>query len=111
MSWRINSKKTRSLGTIQRLEVLKIVSKAKDIGLSVQQICRNIQIAKSFYYFRLKNTDDKFLKDKGSLEIIKEIFVNQKSKAGIRTIFIILKNKYGITMNLKKIAKIKKNMD
>lgn len=101
-------KKTRALGTIQRDEVLKIVSKGKEIGISVQQTCQFMQMRRSSYYYKLKHQGDKFLKDKESLKIIKKIFIDQKEKAGIRTIYMILKNKYKIKMNLKKIARIKK---
>ena len=89
---------------MQRREVLRIVSKGKEMGLSVQQICQAIQIPRSSCYYKLKHAKDKYLKDKASLEMIKEIFIKQKCKAGIRTIFMILKNKYGITMNVKKIV-------
>ena len=46
--------------------------------------------------------------DAQSLQIIREIFEKHHKKAGIRTIAMKLQKNYGIVMNLKKIARIKK---
>ena len=48
------------------------------------------------------------MKDKGLLRLIEAIFYAKRQKAGIRTIAMILRNKYGVVANLKKIARIKK---
>ena len=47
-------------------------------------------------------------KDLPDLLLIQKIFYKKYKKAGIRTIAMDLQNKYGVTMNLKKIARIKK---
>ena len=47
-------------------------------------------------------------KDALALRLIGEIFNKKHQKAGIRTIAMDLQTKYGIVMNLKKIARIKK---
>ena len=47
-------------------------------------------------------------KEEPDLQLISEIFYKKHKKAGIRTIAMILQNKYGVIMNIKKIARIKK---
>ena len=74
----------------------------------MQQICKISHISRSSCYYTLKHRDDKVQKDASDLCLIQEIFYKKHKKAGIRTIAMILQNKYGITMNLKKIARIKK---
>lgn len=75
--------------------------------MSVKQICQITKISRISIYYKIKHKDDKFLKNKGALQLIKDIFDKKRQKAGIRTIAMILQNKYGIIMNLKKIARIK----
>ena len=72
------------------------------------QICKISHIPRSSCYYTLKHRDDKAQKDASDLGLIQEIFYKRHKKAGIRTLAMILQNKYGITMNLKKIARIKK---
>ena len=67
-----------------------------------------MQLSRSSYYYKQKHVFDKQEKDKPSLHLIKEVFEDNKQKAGIRTIAMMLENKYGIKMNLKKIARIKR---
>lgn len=74
----------------------------------MQQICKISHISRSSCYYTLKHRDDKVQKDASDLGLIQDIFDKKHKKAGIRTIAMILQNKYGITMNLKKIARIKK---
>ena len=74
----------------------------------MQQICKISHIPRSSCYYTLKHRDDKVQKDASDLGLIQDIFDKKHKKAGIRTIAMILQNKYGITMNLKKIARIKK---
>lgn len=76
--------------------------------MSVKQVCQITQISRSSFYYKVNHKDDKSLKDKSALQLIKDIFDKKHQKAGIRTISMILRKKYGITMNLKKIARIKK---
>ena len=74
----------------------------------MQQICKISHISRSSCYYTLKHRDNKVQKDASDLGLIQDIFDKKHKKAGIRTIAMILQNKYGITMNLKKIARIKK---
>lgn len=76
--------------------------------MSMMQISQATQIAKSSCYYKMKHKDDKSLKDKEIYELIKYIFDIKHQKAGIRTIAMILRNKFGMTVNLKKIARIKR---
>lgn len=64
-------------------------------------------VSKSGYYYWLKTKEDRILKDKDDLELIKKIFDKKHQKAGWRTIQMILKNDYGKIMNHKKIRRIK----
>lgn len=76
--------------------------------MSIKQVCQITKISRSSFYYKVRHKDDKFLKDKSALQLVKDIFDKKHQKAGIRTIAMILQNKYGIIMNLKKIARIKK---
>lgn len=76
--------------------------------MSVKQICQATHISRSSYYYRLQHKDEKFLRDKNTLQLIREVFNKGHQKAGIRTIAMILQNKYKIKVNLKKIARIKR---
>lgn len=67
-----------------------------------------MQISKSSYYYKRKHCADREKKDKAFLRLIEEIFYAQHEKVGIRTIAMILKNKYDTIVNLKKIARIKR---
>lgn len=78
------------------------------MGLTVKQICKIIHISRSTCYYTLKHKDYKKQKDRADLVLIQAIFNKKHQKIGIRTISMILQNKYGITINLKKIARIKK---
>jgi transposase InsO family protein len=69
------------------------------------------QVSKSGYYRWLRHKDDKFLKDKPDYDMIKDICNAKKHRVGIRTISMILRNQYGIIMNIKKINRIKKLYD
>lgn len=60
------------------------------------------------YYWK-KNRDKKALKDLSSLHIVKNIFENKKSKAGIRSIVMEARRKFGIRINHKKVARLKKD--
>lgn len=67
-----------------------------------------MKTSRSSFYYKVRHKDDKFLKDKSALQLVKDIFDKKRQKAGIQTIAMILQNKHGIIMNLKKIARIKK---
>lgn len=88
--------------------MIEIISKGKEIGLSDQNICKIIQISKNSYYYNRKHHMDKTVKGKPLLCLIEEIFYAKRKEAGIRSIAMILQNKYGISVNLKKTARIKK---
>lgn len=76
--------------------------------MRVKQICQVTHISRSSCYYKIKHKDDKFFRDKNILQLIKDIFNKKHHKIGIRTIAMILRNKYNIVVNLKKIARIKK---
>lgn len=67
-----------------------------------------MQIAKSSYYYQQKHHSDKEQKDQPLVQLIREIFYARHEKAGIRTIAMILRHKYGAVVNLKKIVRIKR---
>jgi transposase InsO family protein len=65
------------------------------------------KISRSGYYYWLETKENRILKDKDDLELIKKIFDKKHQKAGWRTIRMILENDYGKIMNHKKIIRIK----
>lgn len=78
------------------------------MGLNLKQVCRIIQKPRSSCYYQMKHAEDKELRDKEIICLIKQIDEQRQHKAGIRTIAMILRNKYKIIVNLKKIARIKR---
>lgn len=68
-------------------------------------ICDIAKVSKSGYYCSLKNNNAD--KDKKDYLIIKEIFDKSRSKYGWRSIQMHLRLDYGLTMNHKKIIRIK----
>lgn len=71
-------------------------------------MCKVADVSVSGYYKWCKNHLHKEQKNASDLRLIKDIFDKKHKKAGIRTIAMILQNQYVIIMNLKKIARIKK---
>ncbi len=67
-----------------------------------------MQKPRSSCYYKINNEDNKRLKDKEALKLIQSIFEGKRERAGIRTIKMILEKKYNFIMNLKKIARLKK---
>jgi transposase InsO family protein len=65
----------------------------------------------SGFYLYLKEKDKRKLKDEKDYLLIKEIFLEKKKKIGAKRIKMILKDKYGIVMNLKKIRRIMNKYD
>ena len=78
------------------------------MGLNLKQVCRIIQKPRSSCYYQMKHAEDKELRDKEIIHLIKQIDEQRQHKAGIRTIAMILRNKYKLIVNLKKIARIKR---
>lgn len=84
------------------------MSKGQAKGLSINQICEIVHKPRSSCYYQIKHEGNKASKDEYLVALIKQIFEQKRSKAGIRTIAMILRNKYQTIVNLKKIARIKK---
>ena len=72
----------------------------------MKQICKISHISRSSCYYALGHKDYRKQKDAPDLRLIEEIFNKKHKKAGIRTIAMILQNKYDVIINLKKIARI-----
>lgn len=92
-------------------EKFRIILKAKRKTSSISQLCKQANVSKSGYYYWLKSSKNRILKDKQDLEIISHIFNVHKQKAGWRTIQMDLERKYQIKMNHKKIRRIMKEYD
>ena len=75
--------------------------------INIQNLCKIAKISTSGFYRWQKNKDNRYLKDKNDVEIIKNIFEQQKEKAGWRVIKMIMEREYGIKINHKKIRRIK----
>ncbi|MDD4290404.1 MAG: IS3 family transposase [Patescibacteria group bacterium] len=83
----------------QKYEIIRKLNK------DIQMICDIAKVSKSGYYCSLKNNNAD--KDKKDYLIIKEIFDKSRSKYGWRSIQMHLRLDYGLTMNHKKIIRIK----
>lgn len=77
-----------------------------DPRVSLLKLCRTFNVSRSGYYNWLNRLEN--LKDNDSLLLVRTVFEARKSKAGIRTIKMILQRDYKVVMNLKKISRIKK---
>lgn len=64
----------------------------------------------SFYYWK-QHRDDRVLKDQDALKLVRLIYEKSKAKAGIRPTQMKIQRQYGIKINLKKIARLKKEYD
>ncbi len=65
-------------------------------------------VERSSYYYWQMHKDDRAFKDKEALNLIKSVHDKSKAKAGIRVICMKIQRNYGIKINVKKIARIKK---
>lgn len=87
----------------------KVIAKANELNFSfsIIKICKKLKVSRSGFYKSQANsvTVDK---DQVSYEFIQEIFEEKKEKVGIRQIQMLLYIRYGLTMNKKKIARIKR---
>ena len=79
-----------------------------DSNLSLFKLCKTFNVSRSGYYNWL-NRLGKTAKDDNDLKLVRTVFEARKSKAGIRTIKMILQRDYRVVMNLKKISRIKNN--
>lgn len=68
-------------------------------------LCKELGVSRSKFYRYLNKKST--TKDSGDFELIRAIFVERKCRIGIRQIKMLLKRRFLITMNLKKIARIK----
>lgn len=70
---------------------------------SVSSLCKYFNVSKSGYYKFLHSRQDK---DDELRQIIVEIQTKCKSRYGYRRIQIVLKNKYGLTVNHKRVLRV-----
>lgn len=63
---------------------------------------------RSSYYYWQRHSADKSLKDRASLNLVREAYEKSRGKAGIRQTKMRIQRKYGIKLNLKKIARLKR---
>lgn len=76
--------------------------------LSATYLCISASVSRSGYYYWKKYNHESFLRDKDSVDLIRKVHKRFHAKAGIRTIRMYLEFKFGIVMNTKKIARIKR---
>lgn len=62
----------------------------------------------SFYYWQV-HSGDKANKDQASLRLVREVYDSSRGKAGIRQTMMRINRKYGVKINLKKIARLKRD--
>lgn len=79
-------------------------------SLKVQTLCKIALVSRSGYYSHLENFPLKFIKDASSLEHVKRIHLQYKGKKGIETTHMLLE-KEGVTINEKKIGRLKRQYD
>lgn len=85
-------------------ETAKAIEKTSALRLIL--ILPALHLNKSSYYRFLDLPPED--KDQGTYEIINKLFEKRKKKAGIRQLKMMIERDYGIIMNHKKIARIKK---
>lgn len=77
-------------------------------SLCLTELCKLAEVHKSSFYYWKKNGYNQALKDEDDLEIIRAIFEKSRAKAGIRTIVMEAQREFGVRINPKKVARIKK---
>ena len=76
--------------------------------LKVTEICNVAQVKRSSFYYWIKHKDDRLMRDRNALDLVQLVYEESKGKAGIRTTQMKIQRQYGIKINLKKIARLKK---
>ncbi len=86
----------------------ELVSKANEKGVKLNYLLNIANVSKSGYFYWQNHSKYKELKDKPIVDIVEKICASKRYKIGIRSISMILRNKYNLTVNHKKIERIKR---
>lgn len=81
---------------------------AENKNLNISDLCKFAKVQRTSYYYWQKNMNARFQKDQAPLTMIKAIFEKRRFKSGIRTITMEIPRKFGVQVNHKKVARIKK---
>lgn len=71
-------------------------------------LCEVAKVKRSSFYYWKEHKLDKELRDQNSLNLVKEVYESSRGKAGIRQTKMKIQRKYELVLNLKKIARIKR---
>lgn len=74
----------------------------------MSELCVVAKIKRSSFYYWKLHQNDRAIKDQSSLDFIKNIYEYTRGKEGIRLTQMKIDRLYGVKINLKKIARIKK---
>ena len=93
------------MGCTTQGEKAAIVKELKEKGYRLKYLLRAMGIAKSTYYFEISKSDIVFRRNKDLLNVIQEIFTQNKGKYGVRRIHKELVNR-GYNVNHKRVQRI-----
>lgn len=72
-------------------------------------LCEVAKVERSSFYYWKKHKLDKEIRDQSSLNLVKAIYESSQGKAGIRQTKMKIQRKYKVNINLKKIARLKRD--
>ena len=77
-------------------------------SLKIIDLCQVARVQRSSFYYWQCHSGDRSKKDKASLDLVREVYEKSRGKAGIRQTKMRIKRKYSIELNLKRIARLKR---
>ncbi|MFR2513017.1 MAG: IS3 family transposase, partial [Lachnospira eligens] len=81
------------------------LSKNSEKGYQLKHLLKAMNMAKSTYYFEINKTDLVAIRNEESLINIKEIFLVNKGRYGVRRVYMELKNR-GYDVNHKRVQRL-----
>lgn len=72
-------------------------------------MCQVARVHRSSFYYWKVHSGDRANRDEASLQLVRAIYDSSRGKAGIRQMMMRIKRTYGIKINLKKIARLKRD--
>lgn len=77
-------------------------------NLKIIDLCRVARVQRSSFYYWQKHGADRIKKDEVPLDLVRKVYEKSRGKAGIRQTRMRIERKHGIKINLKKIARLKR---
>lgn len=77
-------------------------------SLKISELCQVANIHRSLFYYWKEHEYDRAHKDESVLSLVKVVHEKSQAKAGIRTTVMKIKRQFGLIVNPKKVARLKR---